>query len=60
MAGQLWVTSSLGGYTSAAKLSKKLRMALTPMCKFRQFSDVKDASQGGKHRGSTFHEFLWN
>jgi N4-gp56 family major capsid protein len=57
MAGQLWVTSSLGGYMSAAKLSKKLRMALTPMCKFRQFCDVKDATQGGKHRGDTFH---WN
>jgi N4-gp56 family major capsid protein len=57
MAGQLWVTNSLGGYMSAAKLSKKLRMVLTPMCKFRQFSDVKDASQGGKHRGATFH---WN
>ena len=57
MAGQLWVTNSLGGYMSAAKLSKKLRMYLTPMCKFRQFCDVKDASQGGKHRGATFH---WN
>jgi N4-gp56 family major capsid protein len=38
-------------------LSKKLRMAVQPMVKFRQFCDVKDATQQGLHKGDTFH---WN
>jgi len=38
-------------------LSKKLRMAVQPKVKFRQFCDVKDASQQGKSKGDTFH---WN
>ncbi len=57
MPGQVWVINTLGGYMSAKNLSKKLRMALQPMIKFRQFCDVKDASQQGKEKGSTFH---WN
>jgi N4-gp56 family major capsid protein len=32
-------------------------MAVQPMVKFRQFCDVKDASQQGLHKGDTFH---WN
>jgi N4-gp56 family major capsid protein len=38
-------------------LSKELRMAVQPMVKFRQFCDVKDATQQGKNKGDTFH---WN
>lgn len=55
MAGQVWVTSSLGGYMSAQNLSKKLRYELKSICRFRQFCDVKDASQQGKKKGDTFH-----
>ena len=54
MSGQLWATNSLGGYMSARKLSKKLRYALFNVVKFRQFSDVKDASQQGKKKGDLF------
>jgi N4-gp56 family major capsid protein len=57
MAGQLFVTNSLGGYLSAFNLSEELRTAVQPMVKFRQFSDVKDASQQGKGKGETF---TWN
>lgn len=38
-------------------LSKKLRNAVQPLVKFRQFCDVKDATQQGKNKGDTFH---WN
>ena len=55
--GQLWSVNSLGGYMSARKLSKKLRYSLFNVVKFRQFCDVKDASQQGKGKGDTFH---WN
>jgi N4-gp56 family major capsid protein len=57
MAGQLWLTGSLGGYLYSPNLSKKLRVALQPMTKFRQFADVKDATQQGTGRGETF---TWN
>jgi N4-gp56 family major capsid protein len=57
MAGQLWATDSLGGYMSSLKLSKKLRHAVQPMVKFRQFADVKDASMQGKSKGESF---TWN
>lgn len=57
MAGQLWVTNSLGGYMYSANLSKTLRMAVQPTVKFRQFADVKDAAVQGKGKGETFH---WN
>jgi len=53
--GQLWSVNSLGGYLSAAKLSKKVRHALQTTVRFRQLCDVKDASQQGLHKGSTFH-----
>jgi len=32
-------------------------MAVQPLCKFRQFADVKDAAAGGLHKGQEFH---WN
>lgn len=55
MAGQLWVTNSLGGYMSSQNLSEELRFAVQPMTKFRQFCDVKDASMQGKKHGDTYH-----
>jgi len=57
MAGQIWVTNTLGGYMSSKNLSKALRMALQPLVKFRQFADVKDAAMQGKGKGDVFH---WN
>lgn len=55
MSGQVWVTNTLGGYMSAKNLSKKLRYALQPLVKHRQFCDAKDASQQGKKKGDTYH-----
>lgn len=55
MAGQVWVTDSVGGYMSAKNLSRKLRYEVQPLLKFRKFCDVKDASQQGKKKGDTFH-----
>lgn len=57
MAGQVWGTNSLGGYMYSDQLSKVLRMAVQPLCKFRQFADVKDAAFGGLGKGQEFH---WN
>lgn len=57
MAGQLWLTNTLGGYMWSPNLSKVLRYALQPLCKFRQFADIKDAAVQGKGKGDTFH---WN
>jgi hypothetical protein len=36
-------------------LSKVLRMAVQPLTKFRQFSDIKDAAVQGKGMGEAFH-----
>lgn len=55
MAGQVWATNSLGGYMYSDNLSDELRMAVQPMTKFRQFCDVKDATQQGKSKGQEFH-----
>lgn len=55
MAGQLWSVDSLGGFMSAAKLSKTLRHAVRPMCKFRQLAEPDSAI--GKEKGEVFH---WN
>lgn len=57
MAGQIWVTNTLGGYMYSESLSKVLRYAVQPMVKFRQFADIKDAAVQGKGKGDTFH---WN
>jgi len=54
MAGQVWAVNSLGGYMYSRQLSNVLRMAVQPLTKFRQFSDVKDASQQGKKKGDIF------
>lgn len=55
MSGQVWSTSALGGYMFAPNLSRKLRTALQPMVRFRQFCDAKEAF--GLGIGDTFH---WN
>lgn len=57
MAGQIWVTNTLGGYMYSDNLSKVLRNAVQPLVKFRQFADIKDAAVQGKGKGDTFH---WN
>lgn len=57
MAGQLWGTNTLGGYMYSLNLSKMLRQAVQPLVKYRQFCDVKDATQQGKNKGDQFH---WN
>lgn len=54
MAGQLFSVNSLGGFFYSQNLSDELREALQPMSRFRQFADVKDASQQGKGKGQTF------
>jgi len=54
MAGQLWSVNTLGGYFYSLNLSDNLRDPLTSQCKFRQFADVKDASQQGKGKGESF------
>lgn len=54
MSSQLWSVNSLGGYFYSLNLSDQLRQALQPAVKFRQFADVKDASQQGKNKGETF------
>lgn len=54
MASQLWAVNTLGGYFYSLNLSNELRESLYPMVKFRQFADVKDASQQGKKKGDTF------
>ena len=54
MSGQVWSVSSLGGYMYARQLSRVLRMSVQPLVKFRQFCDVKDASQQGKKKGDIY------
>lgn len=54
MSSQLWAVNTLGGYFYSLNLSDELRQAVQPMVKFRQFADVKDASQQGKKKGDTF------
>ena len=54
MAGNVWATDSLGGFLSARHLSRVLRHEVQPLIKFRQFADIKDASQQGKKKGDLF------
>jgi len=52
MAGQqVLVTNSLGGYTTAPRLAKKMWEFAKPLYRFRQFCDFKEA--WGKHKGDT-------
>jgi N4-gp56 family major capsid protein len=55
MAGQVWNTDALGGYMFSENLSDKLRTALQPAVRFRQFCDAQEAFGLGK--GDTFS---WN
>ncbi len=55
MSGQVWNTNALGGYMWSPNLSRKLRTALQPMVRFRQFCDAKEAF--GLGIGDTFN---WN
>ena len=55
MPGQVWAVNSLGGFMYSLNLSKKLRMAVMPSTKFRQFANVKDASFQGKKKGDVYH-----
>ena len=55
MSGQLWSTAALGGYMWSPNLSRKLRTAVQPMVRFRQFCDAKEAF--GLGIGDTFN---WN
>ena len=54
MAGQLFVTNSLGGFYASFNLSKELRMGVQATSKFRQFADVKDAWGKVDRSGQTF------
>ena len=54
MAGQLFVTNSLGGFYASFNLSKELRMGVQATSKFRQFADVKDAWGKVERTGQTF------
>lgn len=54
MAGQLWVTNSLGGFYYSLNLSKELRMGVQATSKFRQFADVRDAWGKVTRSGQTF------
>lgn len=51
--GQLWVTSSLGGYLTNNSLSKSLRKQNDANWVFRQFCDVKEDQ--GKKKGDTVY-----
>jgi len=48
MAGQVWQTDALGGFMWAPNLSRKLRTALQPMVRYRQYCDVREAFGLGK------------
>lgn len=52
--GQLFAVNSQGGFYSANKLSKELRMGVQSMAKFRQFADVRDAWGKVTKQGQTF------
>jgi N4-gp56 family major capsid protein len=54
MAGQLWSVNSLGGFMYSRQLSNVLRMSVQPLVKFRQFADVRDASQQGRKKGDVY------
>lgn len=58
MAGQVWQTDALGGYMWSPNLSRKLRTALQPMVRFRQFCDAREAFGLGK--GETFNWNVYN
>lgn len=54
MSGQVWSVNSLGGFMYSRQLSNVLRTTVQPLVKFRQFADIRDASQQGKKKGDIF------
>lgn len=63
MVGQIWATATSGGYMYTQKLSQELRMAVQPMCKFRQFCDAQDATKARNPEGNMLGKgdlFHWN
>jgi hypothetical protein len=54
MAGQLFVTNSIGGFYASFNLSKELREGVQATSKFRQFCDVRDAWGKVSRTGQTF------
>ena len=52
MAGQLWATSTQGGYLYSPLLTKEVLKAAQPEMKLRQFVSVREA--WGKNAGETF------
>lgn len=57
MAGQIWATDAEGGYLYSDQLSDVLRLALQPLCKFRQLCDADDGTKKEAHAGDTYS---WN
>lgn len=57
MAGQVWETSTAGGYMYSGELSEVLRNALQPMTRFVQHCDADDFTDKGLHAGEAFQ---WN
>lgn len=55
MAGQVWSVAAEGGYMYSDELSNKLRMALQPSIRFRQFCDADDGSEKGLSAGDMFY-----
>jgi len=57
MAGQLWQTTTTGGFMYSGELSNTLRNALQPMTRFVQHCDADDFTDKGLHAGDAFQ---WN
>jgi N4-gp56 family major capsid protein len=57
MAGQVWSVAAEGGFMYSDELSNKLRMAMQPLNRFRQFCDAEDGTEKGLHAGDKFN---WN
>lgn len=58
MAGQVWQTDALGGFMWSPNLSRKLRTALQPMVRFRQFCDAREAFGLGKGENFSWNVYL--
>lgn len=54
--GQLWAVAEDGGYMQSNNLSKTMRTAVEPLCRFRNMTEVEEGAVG-LHRGQTFN---WN
>ena len=53
-AGLVWSTNSEGGYLYSRNLDSKLRYAVEPMCKFRQFAELRDDPVSNRKKGDIF------